>query len=154
MFFRSLVQPVMLLALDAPVVAAPPPGVRLEPARDSEVLARLQAEAFGDPLEATRAFVAPTVGVLDHVVAVRGKQPVGCAVGVRAGPAVGVYGVAVAASARRRGVGAALTAEVLRRAQAAGCDLAHLNPSDLGRSVYAALGFRDAPGYRIWVARE
>ncbi|HET7476917.1 MAG TPA: GNAT family N-acetyltransferase [Dermatophilaceae bacterium] len=55
----------------------------------------------------------------------------------------GLYNVTTVASARRRGVGTALTAAHLRDALARGCSTASLQSTPMGERVYARLGFRD-----------
>jgi len=60
-----------------------------------------------------------------------------------------VYGVGTLMSYRGRGLGRAVTLAVLHVAARRGCDLAFLNPSDLGYGVYRSLGFEDVPGWRV-----
>ena len=64
------------------------------------------------------------------------------------GPAVGLYGVGVVPEARRRGIGAALSAW---QAFADGAAFAHLNADteDAAR-VYRRLGFVETPGFDIY----
>jgi GNAT superfamily N-acetyltransferase len=119
-------------------------------------VAKVQSEAFGDPYDVTLAFVAPTVGPAAAppqrtLTAYDGDEPVGVATVAWMGTVAGIYGVAVREPWRRRGIGAALTARCLHRAASAGCDLAYLNPSEIGYGVYASLGFVDAPPMRVWV---
>ena len=149
-------QGVMLLRL-AELRAAPPLDQIVVtdrgPAAD---VARVQSEAFGDPYDVTFAFVEPTLGPgaappQQTLTAYDGDEPVGCGTVAFLDGVAGIYGVGVRDAWRRRGIGAALTAMCLQRAAAAGCDLAYLNPSDLGRGVYAALGFVDALPMRVWL---
>jgi GNAT superfamily N-acetyltransferase len=68
------------------------------------------------------------------------------------GPAVYLAGVAVLPSARRRGVGAALSSWLLERGFAAGAELAHLNPdTDEAARLYGRLGFTETPGLDVYV---
>ena len=78
--------------------------------------------------------------------------PVSTATLVVADGVAAVYGVGTVIGWRGRGLGRAVTLAVLHEARARGCDLAFLNPSDLGYGVYARLGFRDAPGWRVHAA--
>lgn len=55
----------------------------------------------------------------------------------------GVYNVGTLERARRRGVGAALTATLVHRAIARGCRTASLQSTPMAERVYAAVGFRD-----------
>jgi GNAT superfamily N-acetyltransferase len=149
-------QPVMLLKLDALQPAPLPTGIAVTDRAPTADVAQVQSEAFGDPYDVTRAFVGPTLGAgaappQQTVVAYDGPEPVGCATAARMGDVVGVYGVAVREKWRRRGIGAALTHTVLAHARGLGCDLAYLNPSDVGVGMYSSLGFKGALPMRIWV---
>lgn len=62
--------------------------------------------------------------------------------GWRTGRTIGVYAIATLPAARRRGYGAAMTARVVTDGVAAGCDVAILQASELGRPIYERLGFR------------
>jgi GNAT superfamily N-acetyltransferase len=55
----------------------------------------------------------------------------------------GVFNVSTLEPARRRGLGTALTARLLRDAAARGCTTASLQSTPMAERVYAALGFRD-----------
>jgi len=55
----------------------------------------------------------------------------------------GIYNVTTVERARRRGVGAALTAELLRDAWRRGCETATLQSTSIAESMYASIGFRD-----------
>ena len=67
--------------------------------------------------------------------------------GVRVGRTIGVYNIATVEAARRRGLGAAMTMRVVADGAAAGCDVAILQASDMGQSVYERLGFRTVCEY-------
>lgn len=77
------------------------------------------------------------------VVARLGGEVVGTALVVIDGPVAGIYNVGVRESARGRGIGRAVTAEVARIARATGCRLAILEASAIGAPVYRRLGFRE-----------
>ncbi len=149
-------QPVMLRRLESAAKATIPAGISVTDRAPTADVATVQSEAFGDPYDVTLAFVAPTLG--PHAAppqqtwtAYDGAEPVGCATAAQMDGVVGVYGVAVREQWRCRGIGAALTALCLQQARDAGCDLAYLNPSDIGYRMYASLGFVGAPPMRIWV---
>ena len=55
----------------------------------------------------------------------------------------GIYNVTTLEPARRRGIGTALTARLLRDAAARGCTTATLQSTEMAERVYAAVGFRD-----------
>ncbi len=68
--------------------------------------------------------------------------PVTSGLGFRTGRTIGVYNIATVETARRRGYGAAMTMRIVDDGAAAGCDLAILQASDMGRPIYERLGFR------------
>ena len=116
----------------------------------------VDAEAFGgEPVtEWARGHLgAPRV---ETALARLNGSPVGTAYAIRsdglAGPCVYLAGVAVVPSARRRGVGAAISSWLIARGFASGADLAHLHPDDdRAARVYARLGFVEVPGFDIYV---
>jgi GNAT superfamily N-acetyltransferase len=71
--------------------------------------------------------------------------------GWRTGRTIGVYSIATIESARRRGYGAAMTARVVADGVIAGCDVAALQASEMGRPIYERLGFRTAVRYAAYV---
>jgi GNAT superfamily N-acetyltransferase len=78
-------------------------------------------------------------------------DPVVSGLGWRTGRTVGVYSIATLASARRRGYGAAMTARVVADGADAGCDVAALQASEMGRPIYERLGFRTVVSYTAYV---
>ena len=77
--------------------------------------------------------------------------PVVSGLGWQTGRTIGVYTIATIPSARRRGYGAAMTARVVADGMAAGCDVAALQASEMGRPIYARLGFRTIVRYVAYV---
>lgn len=77
--------------------------------------------------------------------------PVTSGLGVMTGRTIGVYNIATAEAARRRGFGATMTMRIVNDGAAAGCDVAILQASDMGRSVYERLGFRTVVDYDAYV---
>ena len=65
-------------------------------------------------------------------------------------PDVGVYSIATMGAARRRGYGAAMTARIVAEGVAAGCDVAIVQASEMGRPIYERLGFRTVVHYRAY----
>ena len=80
-----------------------------------------------------------------------GGDPVVSGLGWRTGRTVGVYSIATIESARRRGYGAAMTARVMADGVAAGCDVAALQASEMGRPIYERLGFRTVVRYAAYI---
>lgn len=99
----------------------------------------------GSPLEIMQALYAP--GILGiaacgvYVGRVEGEA-VTTAIGYQTGRDVAILSVATPARHRRRGYGAAVTAHACRQAFENGADLAWLQTSPIGESVYGGLGFR------------
>ena len=73
--------------------------------------------------------------------------PVASGLGWRSGRTIGVYSIATIESARRHGYGAAMTARVVADGVAAGCDVAALQASNMGRPIYERMGFRTVVRY-------
>jgi ribosomal protein S18 acetylase RimI-like enzyme len=63
---------------------------------------------------------------------------------------VGIFNVATPSEYRGRGYGAAITAEAVREGFAAGAELAYLQSSASGESVYRRLGFREVVTYVLF----
>jgi len=70
--------------------------------------------------------------------------------GLQTGRTIGVYVIATVPSARRKGYGAAMTARVVLDGVAAGCDVAILQASEMGRPIYERLGFRTVVSYAAY----
>jgi len=81
-------------------------------------------------------------------------DPVVSGLGWRTGRTIGVYSIATVESARRRGYGAAMTARVVADGASAGCDVAVLQASEMGRPIYERLGFRTAVRYVAYTDPE
>ena len=78
-------------------------------------------------------------------------SPVASGLGWRSGRTIGVYSIATVQSARRRGYGAAMTARVVADDVEAGCDVAALQASEMGRSIYERQSFRTVVRYGAYV---
>lgn len=76
-----------------------------------------------------------------------GGAIVSTAVGFTADGATGIFNVATPPQHRGRGYGAALTARAVRDGFDAGSEFAFLQSSEMGRSVYHRLGFRNVEEY-------
>jgi len=144
-----------LMALRAPRLQPVQAFAGLDAARagqdELESVVAVDAAAFGVDPEVDRLWVEPHLGAaeVETAIAAIDGQAVATAYTVRtdarAGPALYVGGVAVAAQARRRGVAAAMTSWLLRRGLAGGAELAHLHAdSEASRGVFRRLGFEEA----------
>jgi len=92
-----------------------------------------------EPGATSRTFVARLDG-----------RPIATSLGSTLDGIVAIYNVATVAAARRRGAGAAVTAAAMADAQAAGARWAILESSEMGRSVYERLGFRQVAEVAIF----
>jgi ribosomal protein S18 acetylase RimI-like enzyme len=142
---------------DLPAIRVPD-GIRVEPVGDERgaaAIARVEQEGFGSEQEiAERFYAAGSYGVEDarSFVAWDGDEPVGMAAAYLHAGAIGILGVAVVPSARRRGIGSALSVTAARAFPA---DLAWLHTDDpQARSVYERLGFREVSQWEVWIRRE
>lgn len=136
-----------------------PEGVRVEPvgdARGALAVARVEL-ALLDPAElesgsevAERFYGPGSYGVegARAFVAWEGDEPVGIASAHLRGGAVGIFGVGVIPGARRRGIASALSVIAARAFPA---DLAWLHATDVARTVYEQLGFREVAEWEVWV---
>lgn len=77
-----------------------------------------------------------------HFLGLVDGEPVGTASLLTAGGAAGIYNVTTVERARRRGIGAALTATAVAVGRERGMEVATLQASTMGRPVYERLGFR------------
>jgi ribosomal protein S18 acetylase RimI-like enzyme len=151
-------EPVMVLdALEAlaPTPAAPELEIRRVTGPDYETLLHAGATAFEATYEEAAIVIPRTrlddpaqrywVGLVEGVPAL-----IGC--GVVVGEWVGIFNVGTAPAYRRRGYGAAITAQALRDGLAAGARHGVLTSSPMGFGVYAGLGFRVVERWPYWVS--
>jgi GNAT superfamily N-acetyltransferase len=115
---------------------------------------RTAAAGFGIP-EAV-AEMAMHDGLLDQedcaiYVGYSDGTPVTTGIGIRTGRTIGVYNIATIEAARRRGLGSLMTARIAADGRASGCDVAILQASEMGRSVYERLGYRTVVEYDGYV---
>lgn len=110
---------------------------------------RVLAAGFGEgPKEAdwvASTFEAMGLGLLRpwrHFVGRVDNDPVATASLLLTGSTAGIYFVCTRPDVRRRGFGAAITYEAIRRAAHIGAKVAVLGSSPMGQSVYERLGFR------------
>jgi GNAT superfamily N-acetyltransferase len=99
--------------------------------------------AFGIPTVFAQTFLDVWGAVPDGIqlVARIDGVAVGAAAGIAIDGVMGVYNVGTLETARRQGVGRALTAELMRAGREQACHSSILHSSDLGYPVYQALGF-------------
>ncbi len=151
--WQTLAAPVSGLPDEPPLVGAEILEVREE--RDLEAVRAVEIAAFETPAEIAEGFVGRRMLEDERVqmfTAWVGGEPVGEASAYLLDDTVGIFGVGVVESARRRGIGAALTL-CAARAFDDRTDLAWLQPSDLARRMYGRLGFRPVSSWEVWAAQ-
>lgn len=121
---------------------------RLTEVDELTVWAQTLGRGFGEGVKEAEwvASVYRRLGVADpwrHYVGYLEDEPVATATVFLAAGVAGLYFVMTVPEARRRGIGAAITAAVLREARDSGLEYAVLGSSPSGHSVYAGLGFRE-----------
>ena len=62
----------------------------------------------------------------------------------------GIYNVATVPEVRRRGIGAAMTWQAIEDGFQSGCELAYLQSSPMGLSLYERIGFRKMSDHKMW----
>jgi ribosomal protein S18 acetylase RimI-like enzyme len=134
----------------APVL---PDGLTIERADGRlDDVASVATEGFGGEYAINRAFVAEPVWrdprARVYLARLHGTAVATAETSLQEG-VIGVFGVATIPGARRRGIGAAITARAVGdRAEEA--DLAFLQSSEMGRGVYTSLGFREISTWEVW----
>ena len=144
------------------------PGMQLLPIRDAskphsdlrvrvvetpEDLAAFQNTAFagfGLPAKAGALYLTEAVRVLPNVRFYLGSvdgRPVCTSALVSTGTVAGVYWVATLKEFRGRGLGEAISWEAVKGGLAAGCEVASLQASKMGRPVYERMGFETVFDY-------
>jgi GNAT superfamily N-acetyltransferase len=141
-----------------PLPAAPPDRARLEVRRVEDIpslerYAEVLAKGFGMPPELGRLappglLAAPDVSLYTGFV---DGEPVATSALIMTCRVAGVYNVATLEAYRRRGFGEAITWHAVLEGAAAGCRMASLQASEMGRPVYERMGFRLLAGYKTFV---
>lgn len=112
------------------------------------------AAGFDMPIEWLQAIVTEDLGRHPGAAIYVGYtdgEPVSTGIGIRTGRTLGIYNVSTVESARGRGYGAAMTMRLVEDGAVAGCDVATLQASDMGKPIYERLGFRTVVEYSGFV---
>ena len=143
--------PVMALEPIPPIPPPPPPEVEIRtggPELFDDFHAALESDdvirrVFGPAVIADPA-VRLAVAYLDGA-------PVSCGAAIRSGSTIGVYAVATIERARRQGIGGAVSWAAIDAGRAAWeGTIAVLQSSEIGLSVYRAMGFEKVAGYYLY----
>ena len=78
-------------------------------------------------------------------------HPVTTGMGVRTGSTIGLYTISTIPEARGRGYATAMTKRIAADGARDGCDVAILQASDMGFSIYERLGYRTVVEYMGYV---
>jgi N-acetylglutamate synthase len=146
-FSVQVPMPGMTASLDE-LVAAQAPDLEITRVADEASLthgARIAADAVGAPVELMQPLFAPGLLELPGFDVYLGRvdgDAVTVAMAYRTGDDVGIFNVGTPPRHRRRGYGGEITAHAARAAFDDGADLAWLQTSEMGESVYRSLGFR------------
>jgi GNAT superfamily N-acetyltransferase len=115
-----------------------------------DAFARAAFRGFGYPENAASLMLTPQLCSRPQVEAFVGRvegEPVASAMLIASGPVAGIYWVATVPEARRRGYGEALTWAAVEAGRRAGCTVASLQASVMGRPVYERMGFQRVIDY-------
>jgi len=134
----TLAETTRAMGMSLDELAVPRPDVELAPADWSAYVAYLHG--VGVP-EGLLAGVDPAAFHL--LLARRDGETVATALAHHHAGDCGVFNVSTVATARRQGLGTALTARLVHDAVARGCSTASLQSTPMAERLYAAVGFRD-----------
>jgi N-acetylglutamate synthase len=144
--------PAMLMTPLNPVPGAPD-DLRIDRVDDPERLDEFRfvmSAGFGLPLEVVEQLVPEAAlhgsGLAYFLGSVAGG-PVACSTVSVADGTAGIYNVASVETSRGRGFGTALTWAAVGHGADMGCDLAILQSSQMGASVYSSMGFAEIGRY-------
>jgi len=126
----------MAMSLDGPALGRP--AVELGPLDWPAYVAYL--EAVGVP---AGLLSGAEPSAFHTLVARRGGESVATALALDHDGDCGIYNMSTVESARRQGLGTALTARHVHDAAERGCSTASLQSTPMAERVYAAVGFRD-----------
>jgi GNAT superfamily N-acetyltransferase len=152
-------RPAMALAIADLEPARPVEGLavsRVASERELAELVRIETLGFGTAPDVAARILGPSALERSDVrlfLARLDGEAVGMAYVHVHERALGVFGVATVPERRRRGIGTAVTDHALRMSSP-DADLAWLQPSDMGRSVYEAMGFRAISEWQVWIRRR
>jgi GNAT superfamily N-acetyltransferase len=134
------------------------PGLELRLVGDADALrdhAIVAAHGFGLSEAVVLAFIGDELWARDGAKAYTGYadgRPVTSGFSIRSGDTLGIFTIATEPDARGRGFGAAMTGRLIVDGAAAGCTIAALQASVMGRPIYERLGFRLVQEYDVYLS--
>ena len=147
--------PGMYVDLETIPKAAAVDGLTIDQTDDAAAFIDVMQVGFGLP-EMVRGpmteVMSQFTGAINLIGSLDGR-PVACGTAYLTGPTAGLYNIATVEDVRGRGVGHAVTQQLLALARAAGAEHAVLHSSESGRPVYERAGFVEVcnvPQY-IWM---
>jgi len=152
-------RPAMVLEIGELEPGRPVEGLeiaRVEAPRELAEMVRIETVGFGTAPAVAARMLAPSALERPDVrlfLARLDGEAVGMAYVHVHERALGVFGVATVPDRRRRGIGTAVTEHAVRMSSP-GADLAWLQPSEMGRPVYEAMGFRAIAEWQVWIRRR
>jgi GNAT superfamily N-acetyltransferase len=111
------------------------------------------AQGFEIPSEMLELVLVPELAEQSHVTFYAGyvdDQRVACSLGIVDEGSISVFNVVTLEDHRGKGYGAAMTMRAVIDGRDRECDVAFLQSSDMGYSVYERLGFETIFKYHIW----
>jgi GNAT superfamily N-acetyltransferase len=127
--------------------------IRVETADGLAQALAVGASGFGVSADLVASIYSLEVAELEGLETYLGRvdgRDVCTAVGFTIGETTGIFSVATPEEHRGRGYGAAITAQAVRDGFDSGANLAGLQSSPLGESVYRRLGFREVETYTLF----
>lgn len=145
-------QPGMVLAsLDE--IPRMEPTTTVEPVttpEEREEFLQVFSDVFDIPTEIGRDLMTDASWKDDQLMSFLGRvddTAVACGQLVMEGEVAGVYSIGVTEEFRRRGIGEAMTWEVLRAGRESGCQVGVLQSSEMGYELYEKMGFETVVTY-------
>jgi ribosomal protein S18 acetylase RimI-like enzyme len=146
---RAMVSP-----LEEIDVGAGAEGIDWRLGHDIDAFARIGGPAFGVAPDVAAAACAGLEDAVRLYVARAGGEDVATAGTLDVDGDCGVYMVATRAQARGRGLATALMRQALLDARDRGLETTSLQATQMGRAIYARLGYRDLGAIQMWERRR